>query len=649
MGAGPKPLKRQEPQRRRKRWLVALGLFAVLAAGLFARPQLQPWLSAVTARPAYAQPLLPLSSGDVSSDLELPGGPLENWDLFAEQARRDWRVPGLAIAVVQGDQIIKLKGYGSLSRASDRPVTPDTLFSIASLSKAFTAYGVALLADRGALDLDAPVRQFLPEFALADPVASAGATPRDLLTHRTGLPRHDKLWVNNPGLAGSALLQRLPYLKMTAPLRQRYQYNNLMYEVAGLVTERASGVGWDAYMRTRVFDPIGMHRSNTSLEAMLADPDHASGHVDDGAVQLIEARRSDGIGPAGGINASARDMAQWLRLHLNGGKVGERQLISPERLAELHKAVVVSGAEFTEDAADWGYGMGWRVGQYRGQPRLYHGGVLDGFTARISLFPALDLGIVVLANVEDAPLPERLTRHLVDRLAGLEPVDWSGKALAVRDAADRRKLAKSHPPAMTALPEGSAALLAAYAGEFSDPGYGSIQVREQAGRLIATYNNVAMTLDAQGTDRFRSRTVDDMFDKLSFQFRADAFGRITELVVPMEKRVSAIRFVRPPPPELSDISVLSRLAGRYRNGAQIWQLDVAGTGMTLSIDGTSPAPLAPDIELGFTLSKPKPVRLDFLFDRSGTPTALRAHSADGSAIMMRERPLAQALTKAQAR
>lgn len=629
MGTGSEQITLYRLKRHRVRWPLLVALALLGSATLAIKPAMQPV-------PAQASPAVPLAGPDIGSELEAQGGPLYGWDAFVEDARARWRVPGLAIAVVQGDRIVKLKGYGTVALSSDQRVNADTIFSLASLSKAFTAYGVAQLADEGRLDWDKPVREVVPEFALSDPAASAGATPRDLLTHRTGLPRHDKLWANNPSLTGTELLKRLPYLRMTAPLRQRFQYNNLMYEVAGEVTARASGMPWENYMRTRVFDPLGMTRSGTSLAAMLADPNHAAGHHDDGAVHLIGQRRLDGIGPAGGINSTARDMAQWLRLHLNAGRLGERQLLSPEKMADLHRAIVVTGAAFTDETADWGYAMGWRVGLYRKYTRIYHGGVLDGFTSRISLFPELGLGIVVLANVEDAPLPERLTRHLVDRLTGQSGVDWSGKSLVSRDAGDQRRAA-AIARAKKAEPreEPASQILERYTGVYADPGYGEVRIERQGARLVATYNNVPMALDHRSYDVFRSRTDDDMFDRLTFQFRMDALGRIAEVLVPMEQRIAPIRFERAPPPELADTAVLRRLVGRYQNGDEIWQLGLSGGRMTLSVNGSVPQPLQPDIVFGFLMPDDTQARIDFVMDRSGAPTAMRAHLIDGLYLMPR--------------
>src|ERR1051325_4613052 len=301
-----------------------------------------------------------------------PGKALTGFDEFTEEALKDWNVPGLAVAVVLKDHIVYAKGFGFRDREKKLPVTTNTLFAIGSTTKAMTTFLIGILVDEGKVDWDKPVRRYLPEFRLYDPQASEAITPRDLVTHRSGLPRHDMVWYNNTNLTRRELVQRLAYLEPSEGFRAKFQYNNLMYATAGYLVEQITGKSWEQNVRQRIFEPLGMQRSNFSVHDSQSDSDFALPYEEKREkVKRMAFRNIDVMGPAGSVNSSITEMSQWLMLNLNKGKFGDRQLISPATLADIHSPHMTTGASvYRPEISQAAYGLGWMVDTYRGHRRL---------------------------------------------------------------------------------------------------------------------------------------------------------------------------------------------------------------------------------------------------------------------------------------
>ena len=266
---------------------------------------------------------------------------LEGFDDFVDGARKTWNVPGLAVAIVQDGEVVLAKGYGVRDVAGNLPVTPDTLFAIGSSTKAFTVMSLAVLVDDGKLDWDTPVQAYLPRFALQDECASAGMTPRDLVTHRSGLPRHDLVWYNAP-LTRAELFERLRYLEPNAGFRSKWQYQNLMFLTAGYLAGEVSGRSWEDLVRARIFDPLGMTSSNFSVLESRKTADFAKPYTrKEKKTSEIPFRNIDVVGPAGSINSNLNDMARWLKLQLSDGSLGGRRVVGAANLEQMHEPQMV--------------------------------------------------------------------------------------------------------------------------------------------------------------------------------------------------------------------------------------------------------------------------------------------------------------------
>jgi CubicO group peptidase (beta-lactamase class C family) len=338
-------------------------------------------------------------------------------DRLAVDVMADWRVPGAALAVVQDGKVVLARAYGQRDVETNLPVTIATQFLICSITKSFTATGMALLHNEGRLDWTKPVRDYIPEFRLHDPVASERVTVRDLLCHQSGLPRHD--WVHFPGDRTAAeLLGVMQHLELSRDIRAAWQYNNLCYNVAGLLIERLSRQGYEAFIRARLTDRLGMTVGFT-LDDLEASADAARPYMMHEDTRLPAIRLPVRAIAAGAINTSVADLANWMRLHLGKGEFNGERLLPPSLISELHAPSRVYDSQ--PGFAEFGeahYGLGFRCQSYRGDRQVFHGGGLPGWGALMTLVSDLGIGIAVLTNRSPSEVPTTLTWYIIDRLRG---------------------------------------------------------------------------------------------------------------------------------------------------------------------------------------------------------------------------------------
>ena len=495
---------------------------------------------------------------------------LEGFDAIAEKALTDFKVPGLAIAVVKDGRIIYAKGFGRRDVNKELPVTPHTLFAIGSCTKAFTTFVMGTLVDEGKLQWDTPVRTYLPGFRMSDPIATESITPRDLVTHRSGLPRHDMVWYNAK-LTGKDLVKRLAHFEATEPLRSKFQYNNLMFVLAGYLVETIDGRPWEEAVRKRIFEPLGMTASNFSVRDSQKADDFARPYDElEGKVRVIPFRDISNVGPAGSINSSVAEMARWVAVHTHGGKLDGKSIISPAVLAELHTPQMTTGQPSDKKEISPGaYALGWSVDTYRGHRRVHHGGAIDGFTAETCLFPDDGMGLVVLTNKDGTPLPGLIARHASDRLLGLASIDWLAEGLDRRTKGlEAEKAAKTKKDTVRRPGTHPAHPLEEYAGDYEHAGYGPLQIEVHDGRLVSVYNGIRATLDHWHYEVFNAPKADNdpalaELD-LRLQFRTNFKGYVNAVAVPLEPSVEPIVFLKQPDKKLSDPDYLKRFEGRVR-------------------------------------------------------------------------------------
>ena len=316
-----------------------------------------------------------------------------------EEKRKEFGIPGMSLAIVKDDKVIYLKGLGVKDFEKNIPVTPDTRFAIGSSTKAFTAMLAVMSADEGKLSLDDSPKKFLPYFTLRDEEAAAKITMRDLLAHRSGLNRTDLAMVTGV-LNREELIRVAGMAKPTAKLGEKWQYQNIMYTAAGEAVAKAQNSTWDALIAKRIFKPLGMTNSDTSPEDMQKSRDYSFGYDYNSTTKVtrrLPQRPIPAAAPAGAINSSARDMAQWVRLMLGEGVFNGKRLVSEKGFEELtRKQINIAG---TVD-----YGLGWFLRQWNGHKIVEHGGNIDGFNAQVAFMPDQKLGFVLLTNVTASPI-----------------------------------------------------------------------------------------------------------------------------------------------------------------------------------------------------------------------------------------------------
>jgi CubicO group peptidase (beta-lactamase class C family) len=455
-------------------------------------------------------------------------------DTYIEQARRDWGVPGLAISVVRNDSVIFARGYGEREYGTGAPVNEHTLFAIASTSKAFTVAALGMLADEGKLSWDDPVRRHLPAFELQDPYVTRNVTIRDLLTHRVGVAREDNVWIAAP-MDRPEIVRRARYLEQARGFREGYDYNNIMFMVAGEVAAAAAGKSWDDFVETRIFQPLGMTRT-TSRHAVVQSRDNvSSSHIrSDGKIIVMDRRNYDALGPAGSIFSSVWDMAQWVRLHLGGGSYKGQRLLGPATLEEMRTPQVVMRIDSvthrmfpTQNFS--AYGLGWRLHDYYGRKVVQHTGSVNYTRTQVGMIPSEGIGVVVIANLSSSELQTALMYRVFDALLGIPETDWSGEYLALSrrsaaraaaSAGESKATKASKPP----LP------LEAYTGTYADSLYGEVNVALEGGKLVLRYSpDYVADLEYREHETFRGQWRSRGFGSAAVVFGVDARGRVRTL------------------------------------------------------------------------------------------------------------------------
>lgn len=560
----------------------------------------------------------PFSVARAASGAEAARKELEGYDQLVQGMIDAWRVPGLAVAIVKDGEVIYEKGFGFRDVEKKLPVTSDTLFAIGSSTKAFTTFVMGTLVDEGKLDWDKPVSRFLPGFRLHDRTATELITPRDLVTHRSGLPRHDLSWYNATELSRKELVERLPYLEPTYSLRERWQYNNFMFLTAGYLIEQVTDKSWEDNVRARIFEPLGMSRSNFSVVDSQQDADHALPYRenDDEKIELIPFRVITNMGPAGSINSSIREMSKWVQVNLARGKVGDRQLIGAATLADIQSPHMVIGeAAERPEISQGAYGLAWGIDTYRGHQRVHHGGAIDGFSALVTLLPHDALGIVVLANKEGAGMNELLVRHTLDRLLMLEPIDWNGEALGKREKGKALgKEAESKKETMRKAGTKPAHKIEEYAGDYGHPGYSPIKVEVQGGKLALTYNHLSTPLEHWHYETWTAPKGGDhpLFEDQKFLFETDVAGNVVALKTAFEPTLpDGITFLKKPDARMSDPAWLARYVGDYEINGETFSVQLAGNVLTVNVPGQPQFHLLPEVGGEFSLKEVSIIRVKF--------------------------------------
>lgn len=405
---------------------------------------------------------------------------------------KDWKAAGFAVAVVEKDKLVYSKGFGYRDWENKIPATENTLFAIGSCTKAFTSSLLGMLSKDGKVDFDKPVRTYLPDLKFYNEEMNNKITLRDMMSHRTGLPRHDYSWYYFPTLSRDSMVTRIEYMEPTAGIRERWQYNNFMFFLQGVVTEKLTNETWEDNIVKKIFKPLGMDSATVSIDEMQKRSDIAVGYglKHDSIIQKLDYFHIDAMAPAGSINSSVNDMAKWVIAWINGGKYKDKELLSASYVNEaMSSQMVIGGSLPSRERPDLffsNYGFGWMLSSYKGHYRVEHGGNIDGFSASTSFFPSDSIGIIVLCNQNGSSVPATVRNIIADRMLGLKYFDWETDRKSAADKANAANRDAEKSKAATPKKETKPSHdLKDYEGLYSHKGYGTFEVVAKNDSLFA--------------------------------------------------------------------------------------------------------------------------------------------------------------------
>jgi CubicO group peptidase (beta-lactamase class C family) len=467
-------------------------------------------------------------------------------EAYVEASMAAWEVPGLAVAVVHADDAQIAEGFGVRRMGRPEKVDADTVFNIASLTKSFTAAGVAALVDDGRMAWDDPVTRWLPEVRFSDPWLTEHVTVADLLSHRTGLQPANTMF-RFTGIDRAEVVRRVRYLKPAAPFRTEQVYNNVLYTLAGETAAAAAGTSYEELIRTRIIAPLGMGHTTVSIAPDPAGNVAVPHAVIDGRQQPIRPVGYISIAPAGGMSSTARDMTRWLRFQLGDGTWEGKRIVSAASMQAMHEPQVLipttpemranRQVEFFA-----GYGFGWNVMDYRGHKLLWHSGNADGMPSYMALLPNERIGVLVMLDTWKAPiLHGDIAARILDHYLGLPTRDYAAETLAWTIKSDAKAAAEAKAGAARATAEAAAhppMAPAAYEGTYADDLFGPVIVaREGAGLVLRMGKGEAADLAPAGRDgftvRWRDRVLGEDNDTRATFTVVD--GRATRLSMKMRR------------------------------------------------------------------------------------------------------------------
>jgi len=527
---------------------------------------------------------------------------LKGLDTFALRLLKEWNAPGVTIAVVEKNKVIYTGGFGYRDHEKKLPVTENTLFAIGSCTKAFTASILGMLEKEGKVSLDKPVRDYLPELMFKNDYTNKNATLRDMMCHRTGLPRHDASWYGSTA-SRSELLERIRYQEPSAELREKFQYNNFMFMAQGMVIEKLTGKSWEENMRERIFAPLGMSNTNMSVIDMEKASDRSLAYSSaNNKIKAIPYRNIDGIAPAGAINSCAKDMANWLITWINDGKFNGKQIVPSAYRSQAMTAQISTGgglpAAENPDLHMSGYGLAWGMSSYRGHYRVEHSGGIDGFITSTSFFPSDSIGIFVVSN-QSTPTTS-IRNFIVDRMLKLSYRPWGKTALADKVKGDSTARVS---PNVDSLNRKAGTKYSHdindFTGSFENKGYGIIKIFREKDTTWIDYNEAGERtkswLEHYHYDVFRIRQTDETQnpkDAPKIRYNTDTKGNISSLEVQLEPSVKDILFEKMPPSIKVQKEDLQKYVGEY---------ELSGMTVKVSIQGENTlkllVPGQPDYEL----------------------------------------------------
>ena len=560
---------------------------------------------------------------------------LQGFDAYMEQTLKDWNTPGVGVGIVVGDKLVFVEGYGYRDYEKKLPFTAKTMQPIASNSKLFTAVAAGMFVEEGKLTWDKPIKQSVPEIEFYNDQLNNNVTLRDMLSHRTGVTRHDLIWFKSP-FTRKELFDRLKYLEPQEPMRETFLYNNLMFAAVGQIIEMKSGKKWEDFVRERIFTPLGMNTTNYTIADMLKQPDYG--------VPFREKRDSfelykipyyedtEGVAPAGAIISNIDELSHWLIALMNEGKYNGKQVLPASVLkATLQPAIALPNTA-GEALGYWeilnsAYGMGRQTASYRGKLLTFHGGDLPGFHSQISFMPNDKTGVIVLViSDHSAPLYNIISYNVYERLLGIDQTPWGQRQLQQR-LANKKAATESRTKAgadRVANTKPSHAV-GDYVGDYENAAYGILKIGLQADQLQFGFHEFHFPMTHFHYDRFDTPD-DEQYGKFSVNFRTNPQGDVDQAVISLDQ--AEVVFTRKP--ETLDPKLLEKLAGTYLTPSKV-KFEVVnqpGTGLALVFPGGPPQKLIPVKGLQFRTAQFADIIFEFVME-NGQAKALKRRDPSG--------------------
>jgi CubicO group peptidase (beta-lactamase class C family) len=568
---------------------------------------------------------------------------LGDFDKYMARVLKEWNTPGAGVGIVVKDRLVFARGYGYRDVEKKAPVTANTLYQIASNTKLFTTVAVGLLVDEGKLDWDKPIRQYVPSIQFYNRDLENSVTIRDMLSHRTGISRHDMIWYRSD-FTRKELFDRVRYLEPSQPVRQGQLYNNMMYAAAGYAIELLSTQPWENFLRERLFTPLDMKSTMFSIEEMTRQPDCFVPYNERRDTTILYRipyyEEAQGIGPAGSIISNITDMAKWLIALMNNGKYNGKQIIPPAVLqATLAPSIALPnrGLETRgyKEILNPVYGMGRWFVSYRGHYLAYHGGDLDGIHSQISCMPYDSVGVIVFViGDQSAPLYNIISYNIYERMLNLDQTPWSERRLKDRTEArkaDREARQKaggeriantspSHP-------------LTDYTGEYEHPAYGLLKIALKDSALQFDFHKIVLPLRHYHYDRFDTPN-DEQFGVWSVNFTTNPQGDVQEVRMSLDE--SEAVFARKADASLNDPTTLRLYAGKYVLAGSTVDIALKADGfLSLIVPGQPAYQLIPYKTRIFRMQGFTDFTFEFVV-KNGKVVALKQRDPSGETELLRQ-------------
>lgn len=487
------------------------------------------------------------------------------------------KASGFAVAIVEGKKIIYAKGFGYSDYENKIPADENTLYAIGSSSKAFTSSILGQLRQEDKLSFEESPIKYVPDLKFYNDEMNNNIIIKDLLCHRTGLPRHDFSWYLFPTNNKDSLLLRVEHHEPFIGVRQQWYYNNFMFLAQGVIAERITGKSWEENIKERFFKPLGMTRSNVSIEELEKSSNAAFGYElkKDSIISKMDYYHIAGMSPAGSINSSVNEMSNWLITWINKGKFNDEQILPEAYINEaISSQMVVSGALPDKDFPDMhfsNYGYGWFLSSYKGHYLVQHGGNIDGFSANVGFFPSDSIGVVVLTNQNGSAVPGLVRNTVADRMLKTQKTDWAKKFSEQKIKAKKEEVeAKSGIKSSKIENTKPSHILQDYTGKYSHPGYGEFNISNKNDSLFANFKLKTLYLKHVHYDIFEpfevTKTGIDTSDTgpLRLNFITNDGGEISLVRMKMEGTLDhPIEFKHSPNIVDVDNAILEKYVGDY--------------------------------------------------------------------------------------